>query len=118
MPVLIATVEPITFKRGDSWPAVSFDINDESNQPIPLAGVKILMQVKKKAKDETALQEFTDEDGLIVDLTANTATIDSENAPNDLLAGSYVYDVQWTLTNGIKRTAHEGPVTILQDVSR
>jgi hypothetical protein len=116
MPIVKTVVEPITFKRGDSWPPVAFQLKDENNATIPLAGVKILMQVKKKATDAVVLQAFTDESGFIVE--NDVATIDSINAPNDLLVGKYVYDVQWQLVNGIVRTTHEGPITITQDTSR
>jgi hypothetical protein len=97
--------------RGDRWPAVSFQIEDENGDAV--TGFTTFMQIKRSARADTAIKTMSEVNGFYED--ENKRTFDTDV---DLPAGVFVFDIEVILSNGTPHTIYTGKVTVAQDVSR
>lgn len=108
----IGEKKDFTLRAGDRWPAINFDIVDEEDVAISLAGATVLMEIKAKATDTENIKVLTEDDGFTV--SSNNIMFDTDV---DIPAGTYVYDLQITLSNGNVHTPFYGKIKVKQDVS-
>lgn len=107
----------ISHKRGDSWggwPEVTINLNAA---PLDLTGSSILLQVRKSPTAPEVAAEWATGDGITI-LDPEAGQFAVEGRIIDLLAGTYVYDVELTLASGRVLTPIYGTFEILTDVSR
>ena len=103
----------LTFYRGDSTPAIDYNISGLSGD---ITAVK--MEVRPFEGSETVVRSFTSEAGdfVITDATAATFSLLSFKWEGD--AGRYVYDIQLTLSGTEDTfTFCRGPFIITQDIT-
>ena len=116
--LIAAALHNFTIYKGDTA-STQLTFTDSSNNPIDLSGCAIIMQIKAKPGDDTALATFS---------TANnklTVTGDDSNVVN-IVSWAEVpyskaplyYDMQFTFTDGKVVTYLAGKITVSIDVTR
>ncbi|WP_035606258.1 hypothetical protein [Haloferula sp. BvORR071] len=107
----------ITQKRGDTWAGwsqVEILVNDEA---LDLTGAAILMQFRRSHTSPEVAKEFSTGNGITI--TAPTeGKFSVAPAILDMVASTYVFDVQLTLASGRVLTPISGTFTLTPDVSR
>lgn len=119
---------PVTIANNEDW-TDSWAYIDASSAPISLAGLTLIMMLRKQAADPVLCLAASSVSGAIVGSvpTGNIVTGGTglnvvalaipELATSTLAAGSYVFEVQAT-GEGVTRTIATGPVTVNQGVVR
>jgi hypothetical protein len=106
---------PITFVRGDDW-AMTVDVNDSTETPIPLTGWTFRAQIRKKVADKNVLVDLdvTLDSFMTNRLILRLASEDTEV----FTTTSGVWDLELTDPSGTVQTVLAGKVTIILDVTR
>jgi hypothetical protein len=119
---------PVTIANNEDW-TDSWAYIDVASNPISLAGLTLIMMVRKQAIDPVLCLAASSVSGAIVG-SVPTGSIASggvglnvlalaipKAAVSTLAAGNYVFEVQAT-GEGVTRTIATGPVTVNQGVVR
>jgi hypothetical protein len=90
--------------------------NKTTGEPVNLNGASVLVKIKKKATDATAVLTWTHNDNIeIQGASKNILLFKSfEDVPK---GNEFVYDVQVTFANGVIKTLFRGSIITEQDVS-
>lgn len=113
--MLFTSVQPevwdLTLYAGDRWPAIAFEVQDESgalrSDYTPKA------QVKASRSDADAKKEFTLGAGFT---KAGAKT--TMGGTVDLPPGRYVWDVELSFSSGQKVTIYQGVIIVTRDVTK
>jgi hypothetical protein len=119
---------PVTIGNNEDW-TDSWAYIDAASNPISLAGLTLIMMVRKQAIDPVLCLAASSVSGAIIgavptgNITTGGAGLNvvtlaiSKSAVSSLMPGSYVFEVQATGT-GVTRTIAAGPLTVVQGVVR
>ena len=103
-------------KKGDTWDGFTVNLK-VSGEPLDITGATILFQVRQFIESPTHVVEKTQASGItITDAPGGQFTV-NEFVP-DIDAGSYLYEVQVTTSDGKVRTVLGGSWRILDEVAR
>ena len=87
--------------------------------PIDVTGYTAKMQVRVSKSDSTAVLTLQTGSGITLGGTAGTITLNaSATATNSLDAGTFVYDLELTSSNGTVTRLIEGSFTVSGQVTR
>lgn len=90
-----------------------------SGTPVNLTSYTAKMQVRKTAYFTTAVATFTTDDGSItLDASGNITLHKSAADASAIPAGSYVYDLELTSSNGTVKRLLEGSFIVDPEVTR
>lgn len=111
--------------KGDTLEDINFTIQEEDPNnlgtfnPVDLTDSTIIIQFKVTAKSNTAKLVLSTEvgGGLIVTDAPNGIYQITGFVP-ELIAGTYLYDAQFTFIDGLVKTYHKGKIVVIQDVTR
>jgi len=104
---------PITVKRGDTLPEITFSFNENGVQA-DLTGNSFKMYVATKTSKKIVLR-FEDGNGLSV--SDNVVTLSKTADEMKITPGIYNYDLQRTYSDGTVRTLITGTFTVNDDIT-
>ena len=119
---------PVTISNNEDW-TDSWAYIDASSAPISLAGLTLIMMLRKQAIDPVRCLAASSVSGIIVGSVPTGSIVTGGDGLNvlalaipktstsTLSAGGYVFEVQAT-GDGVTRTIAGGPVTVNQGVVR
>lgn len=111
----IAATVNITCYKGDTM-ALTYTLTDTSSgDPIDLSGATIEMQVRQGTAGATSLLTLSLTDGITVSGAGNNIVGISKVIT--LSAGTYRYDMQFTLADGTIVTYFKGKFKVVDDVT-
>jgi hypothetical protein len=107
------------FIWGDNFPALEFEMLDESDDPIDLSNVKIRIQFRQDSKTGDLCKEIDETDGIDIHTPVmgiwmiETFKIDKTN----FKPGVIYYDVQFVWTDNSDETPFGGTMVVEQDTT-
>lgn len=107
-------------RRGDTWNGLTVQVfagEDNTDPEMDLTGASIKMQVKTAPGSVARLSVDTTGSGIVI-TNASEGRFTVNAMVVDLVAGSYVYDLQLTLADGTVRTILSGSWEIVNDTTR
>ena len=106
-----------TIRNGDTSLVWKMQWLDKDGNPISLAGVDIICQFRKDCDNGLVVRDMSVGNGITITDEAN-AFYEIDQYLMDWGGGFYVYDIQFTLTNGIEKTPIFGDRTVINDVTK
>jgi len=107
-----------THTKGDTFNEVAFEVK-KNGTAINLTGATIKMQLRKQYSDVSAVLSLTSVGSAGITITNATAGQFKINAQIiDIEVFNYVYDIQFTLSNGEVKTYVKGGFNVTPEVTR
>lgn len=106
-------------QRGDTFNGHTFEISQNS-EPVDFTDADILIQFKATPQSKAVLQWSTDDDSITISGDDNNVINMASKTGDemDIPAGTYKYDIQVVLSNGVTNTYVKGSMKIVNDISR
>lgn len=105
--------------EGDTSNEVEFTVTQTVSSvttAVDLTGVTVKMQIRKKSNRDIT-KEITNISGITVSNAVN-GVFKVDAFITDFKASSYVYDIQFTFTNGSVRTYLKGNFNVVNDITK
>ena len=112
-----------THVKGDTFPLLGFYVGKrvlvnevETEQPIDLTGANIVLQVRPKVNSELVYLYLEVGDGLTLS-APHVGRFQIDEQIIDIPVGTHYYDIEITLSSGVRFTWFIGTWTITSDIS-
>ena len=102
--------------RGDTWHR-TWVITDAQNAPVNLAGASARVQVRNKDTDALLVNASTSNGFLIFQVPDGRIDMVVPKEQMVLPPGDYVFDVEVTFANGVRKTYEKEKLIVIKDVS-
>ncbi len=113
------TIYDISEIKGDTWDGAEFTVTDKATgSPINLTGCSIALTVRASAESPTVVHSMAIGTGLVLTAPTLGKWAISPNYLWPMPAGSYVFAVRITLSDGRVKTWLKGSITLLVDTNR
>jgi len=107
-----------THTKGDTFNQVVFEVK-RNNTAIDLTGATIKMQLRKQYSDTSAALSLTSVASAGITITnASNGNFKINQQIIDIEVFNYVYDIQFTLSNGEVKTYIKGGFNVVPEVTR
>lgn len=105
-------------RRGDTFNGHTFEIS-QNGDPVDFTDAEILIQFRASPISNVVL-EWSTEDGITISGAENNVInmASKTGEEMDIPAGTYKYDIQVVLSNGVTNTYVKGSMKIINDISR
>lgn len=91
---------------------------DADGFPIDLSGASAVFVLRRSMYSEVLIQRDADIEGVIGEININLVPDDTANILEDVNEETFIYGIQLTDANGIKRLIAQGKAVIQQNIVR